>query len=46
MTTGVLVLLALLSATHQNDGAPKDSDRDGDGLSDFAEQHKYLTDPA
>ena len=23
----------------------QDPDRDGDGLSDFHEQHKYLTDP-
>ncbi len=26
-------------------GKDKDSDRDGDGLSDFLEVHKYLTDP-
>lgn len=43
MTSFLLLrpLLACLLA-----GGPADPDRDGDGLSDFAELHKHLTDPA
>ena len=39
-------LLALLVATLVHPGlCAQDPDRDGDGLSDFHEVHKYNTDP-
>ena len=41
-----LVFLLALSLQGKAPGGPADPDTDRDGLSDFQELHKYLTDPA
>lgn len=42
----VLRLLALVLISHGVASAQADKDSDGDGLTDFAEEHKYFTNPA
>lgn len=44
-TIPILIALPLLLLAPAAAQAPADPDRDGDGLSDFAEEHKYRTDP-
>lgn len=41
-----LIALTVLGFDHPAQAEPIDKDTDKDGLSDFAEKHKYFTDPA
>lgn len=41
-----LIALTVLGFAHPAQAEPIDKDTDKDGLSDFAEKHKYFTDPA
>lgn len=44
--TGVLALALMMVCPAVYGATQDDPDRDGDGLSDFHETHKYGTDPA
>jgi hypothetical protein len=46
MSGAMTLLLLMASAAPAPQSAPRDPDTDGDGLSDFAERHKYGTDPS
>ena len=46
MRTAMILAATLAAASAQPAASHTDPDRDGDGLSDFHEIHKHLTDPA